>query len=88
MCHEVVHQPNSTIPVYKVKLKWTRGPLQVVHHNMLRPCTFVPRNHKAVTEPTTVVVEDDWWAPPPTADLDLLNNIRKWIPQVKRMRGV
>lgn len=72
MPYEMVLQPNPTLPVYKVKPEGTRSPLQIVHRDMLRPCTFVPRKPKAErgvgNESETVAVEDDLWVLPPTAD--------------------
>lgn len=57
-------QANLNLPVEEVTPEGNRGPLQIVHHNMLRPCASVARDleveREVVAEPVPIVTEDKW----------------------------
>lgn len=65
----MVHKLNLTILAYEVKPNGTRGPLLIIHYNMLRPFTFMATNPEAERD---IVTE-----PARSQTLDLLNNMRK-----------
>ena len=54
--HEIIEQPNSSIPVYKVKGK-TTGKLKTLHRNQLLPTSMIPETDEL--RPTTCQEQDN-----------------------------